>query len=321
MNGHRWGGTVLVLALVPAVASGNIAAPWRSGQPVGEPAGLRTVRIERETLILDLRPLSAGTSAVVEATYQLYNQGDTLTTDLVFVSGSLIGDQAGVWLDEQAVPHDREAKPALPPSWQPPRQTPGLGGGRDLDYRINSPKELTLAFRVNLAPGPHTLRVKYDAKASAYSGSDPTRYWQLGYVLAPARDWGGFGQLDVKVLLSSGWAAASTPELTRQGDELVGSFTGIPADALALTVQAPPRTPAWVLTGLSWLCAVLALIGGPVLIWRWSGAVGRNLGAEHRSLGRLWLVSFGLGVAWLGLLIATGFLVTLGQLSLAAAEH
>lgn len=40
-------------------------------------------------------------------------------------------------------------------------------------------------------------------------------------------------------LLPSRWLAASLPVLTREGDTLLGSFDGLPSEAIALTVQAP----------------------------------------------------------------------------------
>ena len=59
----------------------------------------------------------------------------------------------------------------------------------------------------------------------------PTITWQFAYVLAPARAWGGFGGLDVEVLLPHGWRAAYTPDLLRNGDMLRRNFDVVPADA------------------------------------------------------------------------------------------
>ncbi|MBL8794004.1 MAG: hypothetical protein JNM56_08865, partial [Planctomycetia bacterium] len=320
MRLHRcWLSLALWLSL-PAFAPANTAAPWRSGQSVGEPGGLQSVRIDRETLTLDLRGFKHAGPAKIEATYHLYNTGDTLTTDLVFVVGSLLGegDGAGVWLDDQPVPHERDAKPALPPSWQPPKQTPALPGGRPMHYSASGS---ALAFKVSLPPGAHQLRVKYLARPSAYSAGSPTLYWQLGYVLAPARDWAGFGKLDVKVTLPEGWSAACEPPLDRQGDELTGSFQGVPADALALTVQAPPRTPAWLLTAINWTCALLALLAAPVLIWRLSGALGRKLAVARQTSGLLVVCALLAGLLWSATLVAAVFTASFASSELAALPH
>jgi hypothetical protein len=315
---YRTGLTLALLLLLPVHALANTAAPWRSGQSLGEPAGLKSVRIDRETLTLDLRGLADGGPALIEATYHVYNTGAALTTDLVFIVGSQLGEGSGVWLDGQEVPHERDAPHEKPSSWLPPRTTPGIDGGKPLHYSASGK---ALAFKVTLPTGAHQLRVKYDAKASSYSGSSPSLYWQLGYVLAPARDWGGFSDLQVKVVLPTGWSATSEPPLDRAGDELVGTFQGIPADALALTVQAPPRTPAWLLSILSWTCALLALVAAPVLIWRFSGALGRKLAAARQTQGLLIVIGLLAGLLWCAILVGTAFTVGVFIADLAALPH
>jgi hypothetical protein len=80
---------------------------------------------------------------------------------------------------------------------------------------------------LTLPPGQHTFTTHYQTEASADSSRKAaTRYWQLAYVLA--RDWGGFGGLDVTVHVPPGWRAASRPSLTREGDQLHGTFDTIP---------------------------------------------------------------------------------------------
>ncbi len=276
------------------------------------------MRIDRETLTLDLRGLADGGPALIEATYQVYNTGATLTTDLVFIVGSQLGEGSGVWLDGQEVPHERDAPHEKPPSWLPPRTTPGIDGGKPLHYSASGK---ALAFEVTLPTGAHQLRVKYDAKASSYSGNSPSLYWQLGYVLAPARDWGGFSDLQVKVVLPTGWSAASEPTLDRQGDELVGAFQEIPADVLALTVQAPPRTPAWLLSILNWTCALLALVAAPVLIWRFSGALGRKLATARKPRGLVVAIGLCAGLLWCAVLVLTAFSICFFISDLAAWPH
>src|SRR5688572_23557910 len=86
----------LVLTLVVAFAyQGTLRAnhaedPYRPGRLAGEPSGLSSVVIERETLIIDLRPLATRLPALIEATYQLRNEGKTYTGELIFVAGSAV---------------------------------------------------------------------------------------------------------------------------------------------------------------------------------------------------------------------------------------
>ncbi|HEX7241277.1 MAG TPA: hypothetical protein VF263_13465, partial [Longimicrobiaceae bacterium] len=154
--------------------------------------------------------------------------------------------------------------------------------------------EGTLSFRVALAPGRHEIRVRYPATSSTYVDEDQvTAAQQLAYVLAPARDWAGFGGVDVRVDVPRGWRAAAQPELRREGDALVGSWDRLPADALALTVRPrdPNPTPYWG----GWL--LLAALGLYLLVraGRWFGA---RLGRHGRGAWLALLPGVPLSLAW-----------------------
>ena len=71
---------LLLLLLAPA-ASANMASPVQPGTPAGEPiAALEGLRIAREALTLDLRPLGLGRRyGVVEAEYRIVNMGGART--------------------------------------------------------------------------------------------------------------------------------------------------------------------------------------------------------------------------------------------------
>ena len=291
--------TILAAALLlamPALVRANMAeppepAPIRPGDQLGEPAGgLRSVFVEHERLRIDLRPLARGRPAMVEATYRTRNDGPARVLKLLFVADGL-GGAGEVWLDGRPVAN-RGAEPGpLPASWRAPATTPGLGGGGELGYEAKHAG--ALAFQLQLPPGRHEIRVRYPAEAAAYRTSELMPVWQLGYVLAPARDWGGFGRLDVRVEVPRGWEAAATPALRREGGALVGSWTGIPAVALALSARAPAPSAGW----RYWVWLALCALG----LWlcvRAGRAVGRKLG--ERGRGAIWAlpVSFGLSIGW-----------------------
>jgi hypothetical protein len=97
-------------------------------------------------------------------------------------------------------------------------------------------------------------------------------------VLGPARSWGGFGALDVRLRLPRGWTAATTPALRREGEALVGHWNGIPADAIAISVRAPEpnaRVRYWLVVA----AALLALAG----LARLGRSLGQSLGARRQS--------------------------------------
>lgn len=290
---------LLTLVCHATLAWPNAAPPWQSGDTSGEPNGLRDVAIERETLTIDLRPLADGGSAIIEAVYRLHNRGAAVNTDLVFISGSPLGSDNGVWLDDQPVPSRKAEAPKEPAAWLPPKTTPGVGDRTTpLSYYADGTPQESLFFALTLSPGSHTLRVRYLTRVTAYSLDAPTRYWQFAYVLAPAREWGGFGGLDVTVHVPPGWHAAAEPSLQRDGDRLAGSFDSLPADHLALTTQMPWKDNRGAWDGVWRGVALGGLVVCPLL----GLFAGRRLGQAGRSSAWAWLVSLTVALFWAALL-------------------
>ncbi|HEX8244479.1 MAG TPA: hypothetical protein VF541_13315 [Longimicrobium sp.] len=262
-----------------ATARANMAEPpppqtVHRGARLGEPAGgLRSVFIEHETLRMDLRPLKDGKPAIVEAVYRVRNDGPARTLDLLFVADGLAHGATNVTVDGHPVAATPGGAASLPASWRPPAETPDPADSAGLPYEPRS--QGTLAFRVTLPAGRHEIRVRYPADATAYTKRALTPVWQLGYVLAPARDWAGFGTLEVRIELPRGWKAESSIPLRRSGNVLAGSFRGVPADALALGVQKPePSASPWYLLWTVLTAAGLALCGWAA--WRLGAALGRR---------------------------------------------
>jgi hypothetical protein len=290
-------GAAAALAL-PTPARGNMANPVRAGARVGEPAaGLEHLSVLNERLHIDLRPLAGGGDARVEALYRIRNDGAARTVPLLFVADALVEKGSGVWLDGAPVPSTTVATPSLPPSWRPPAQTPGLEGREPLRYEA-SDRAGGLRFDLALAPGVHAVAVRYRAQATAHSADSPALYWQLAYVLAPARDWSGYGGLAARIDLPPGWRAAVTPAMQRRGDVLVGAWSRLPADAIAITAQAPVAGGA-----VSWaILAVLSAAALALCVW-----VGRVLGRALARRGRTtaWALGPAAGMA-LGWAVGTG---------------
>lgn len=307
---------LLLCALVPAGAAANMANPVEPGDRVGEPSGdLRSIAITRERLSIDLRPVAERRPARVEAVYRVNNTAGPRRLSLVFVANALTEGERGIWLDGRAVPYQAAAAAPgeLPESWRAPQTTPGIGGGEPLEYEVEG--EGSLRFSLDLPPGPHEIRVVYPATPTAHSAGDPTIVWQLGYVLAPARQWASFGGLDVEVWLPEGWSAESSPGLRREGDRLVGAWDRVPADALSLAAQAPGPSGGLRYAGI----ALAGLLG--LLAFRWlGGRAGAWLGRRNRR--PLWAlpVSILLGCLW-AVLCMVGVLSVPGMVKDAAGEQ
>jgi len=288
---------VVLAALGPTGALANMANPVMPGTLLAEPsAELADVAIEGETLTFDARPLATSRNVAVEATYHVRNDGADRTVPIVFVAAAAGKGDSGIWLDGTPLPTEIRPADKLPAAWQPPTTTPGIGDQAPLAYHVNSGS--AMLFDLPLKPGRHDVRVRYTAVATALSADSPARYWQIGYVLAPARAWASFGKLEVAVDLPPGFLAAADPPLARQGDRLAGSFDGVPADTLALTLQAPVDHP----TDL----APVAWLGGLAVSLAVGALGGRWLGRRRRT--SFWMLPTAalVGVLWMAALIVLG---------------
>jgi hypothetical protein len=282
----------LVGFFFPASARADIGPRWWCDH-AAEPLGLKGVDITHQDLTIDLRPLAAVRPVQVEAVYRLHNPGPARKLDLVFVSGV-----AGVsdfqvhlsdrLLESRPVPRQQLESPGeeLPKSWQPPMEGIGIDSPAYYMGSLVTRDVEVLEFSVDLPPGPSTLSARYRARAWGTAepdpaGGRPTPYptvtWQFPYVLAPAREWGSFGGLDLTVYLPEGWQSASKPALDRDGAVLRGRFDEVPADTVMLAARAPVgpelRRAVYLYVGLY----ALLVVAGGVFCW-WAGRlVGRFL--------------------------------------------
>jgi hypothetical protein len=283
--------TFLLLGVLawPARVQANISAPWQEGTPAAEPGGnLGQLEVIREELAMDLRPLAQGTGGVpVRVRYEVRNRGPALTSDLVFVTPGIASGE--VLLDGTVLQGTESRMETLPEVWQN-AQTPDIDGGslRYESYEMAAETRV-LAFSLTLAErAQHVIEVRYELMPGWNDTSDMYLSHQIAYLLAPARQWGDFGTLDVRVQVPAGWEAAALPALQRQGDTLVGQFQGVPADFLGVTVRRPAEHGwGWILLGIS---AVAGVVLGPMLARR----LGRRTAMWSR--GRALLVGLGASV-------------------------
>ncbi len=240
--------SISTLAFVTPSARANIGSypcGWNS-----DPTGLEKIRITNEQLTIDLRACDGselGESGFnylkqpvgkVEAIYNLRNDGSAQRVHLLFAAGALIGpDAIQIFMHDRAVRY--EPTSIDDPKWRLPIGTPGIDGGPQ-HYFTKADGTTNFGVRLNIPAGTSTLRVRFRTLIGNDRSALPTCCWQFIYLLAPARDWGGFDKLDVKVLVPAGWKAASNLNLRRDGDVLRGTFEGIPDDALTLTVRMLP---------------------------------------------------------------------------------
>lgn len=323
-----------VVLVTPALVVANMADPHRPGQAAGEPthsAELARLAVVHETLRLDL------TSGVarVEAVYRVRNDSTARTLDLAFIALGLVDpyadgadstvalDRAGppptVAVDGAPVTATVERVLPVPPEWTAGVRTPSLVGpsmryASDLDYHLPRPVKLDaesdappaptapgFTFATPLPAGESEVRVRYTATLGEYNDSGyATPTHQFAYSLAPARRWPSFGTLDVEVLLPPGVDARTSPELSRDGDRLTGSFDGLPADVLGIAYRRPAPFAFHLARGFAFVWLVVVGLGVPA--W---------LGVRSARRGTRWVQ----GIAWgvgLSILAWTGFAVAFG---------
>ena len=239
--------TLWILAVGPAFARanfGSVNGGWNS-----EPTGLENIRITRETLTIDLRGCDGSETVIhegprpvgrLEAIYQLYNSGTERRVTLLFAAGLAVeSDAIEVFLNNSPVKSTSTS--AHKSDWKLPDTTPGIDGAEARHFYGGYETPVDYRLAVTIPQGSSTLRVGLRTMIGNNRDRLVTCCWQFIYLLAPARDWGGFERLDVSVFLPAGWRAASNVELQRDGDVLHGAFDGIPRDAIELTIQMPPE--------------------------------------------------------------------------------
>ncbi|MEZ4269732.1 MAG: hypothetical protein R3F39_25515 [Myxococcota bacterium] len=255
-----------VAALTSADAAANMAAPWQPGVMAGEPFGVTAeLSIRAERLSIDMRPVAERDPALVHVVYTVENPLVPRSVVLDFVA-TQISDAPVVTVDGDAVPSERQEDAELPEAWAAPETAPSFEADA---VQLETWKTTGVhRFHVTLAPGQHTIDVRYAAEPATFDGRAILREHTVAYALAPARAWKSFGGLDVEVLLPPGWDAKSLPPLTRAGDALTGKFAALPADHLVITarpplVSAPDTEPFWVglLGGLALAIFVGARVG------------------------------------------------------------
>lgn len=256
---------VLCAGCASVTASADAAPAWNPGDALGEPTGaVAQVAITHEDLDFDLRPLASGEPVRVRATYQLRNDAAETRASLVFLADHALtgGSSFAVRFDGTAVLATPTTLTALPSAWKPPTSTPSLLDEATIPY--STTPGTAFQFAVVIPAGEHRLSVDYAALPGRDSVPSYTTIWQVAYVLAPARQWESFGDLSVTAELPRAWRARSIPNLARQEDSLRGHFTGLPADAMAISASFPLDPHVQSIT--DWLVTQWPLLLGLTLI-------------------------------------------------------
>lgn len=259
---------MLLICGLSLVSRANMAAPSQGGNMTGEPNGLENIFIRNERLTIDFRSV-ADESLVklinVEAVYEVENTSADKSLTLIFVLGTSEISDFNFYLDEQQIAAQVEKAGDLPASWKVPQSTP-WHKDRQLVYYPSVGYQKTARIVLTIPSGAHTLKAQYKASSGKFYGEAPLQLYQFAYILAPARNWAGFGGLDVTVHTPDDWEFVSSPKIEQNGATTTAHFDKIPADALTFTFGKPLPQSYYLLDNVLFWLAILTIILPPFLL-------------------------------------------------------
>jgi hypothetical protein len=215
------------------------------GDGISEAIGdFSQLEILQEHLDFDLRSLKNEEHPQITATYQVQNSGQPVEIEILFVAPG--SKKASVSLDGATIPFTTILEPNLPREWQVPRSLPSAvypGGSSSAHYRTHS-YDSALSFTTAFPTGVSELRVSY----AMQPGTDRWGFYRdyhIAYILAPAKAWKAFGNLEVEVKLAPDWRFVTTLPMEQVDNTLTATFEGIPADYLIVTAAPPEPEPKY----------------------------------------------------------------------------
>lgn len=288
---------LVFLLCVPLPAFANAMPSRTSPNDLGllVPARTAEVRIEREVLTFDF--VADVDEATVEATYYLSNlAAKDVILDLVFVAPG--GQGLAVVLDGAPLAV-KATEVMIPSQWSASDRVldPRTGEEYVLKGFPSAAQTGGWAFQAKIpAGGKATLSVQYEVRAGYDRDRADYVLRHAVYSLGPARNWAGFGSLEVSAKVPSAYILAASPALALRADdgkvaEYTATFSGLPADVLRLSTMHKPHPLA------SWVDPVLygvpALAG--LLLALLVGAIAARLRGRLKAFLVAGTVTFALG--------------------------
>ena len=276
---------------------------------------------------------------MINAVYQLENRGDPIATRMVFATGSKHVTEYKVWLNSIEIEAVGIPEADLPELWKAPATTPGINhtdrlsfelekksrfafGWQIPEYRknsrllgildhLNKDLEAPLAFDVFIPTGRSDIRVRYISELGVNRSGVPC-FHQFAYIFEPARQWASFGRLEIEVVIPEDWTVASSLDLKREGMLMTGTFKGVPAANMTMTLQAPRLWFYYPLKYLVFGFFILLNLSGFYWCWRlgfWITNKMFRIASSRKVFGYILFFSAVSSIAWTLVSLSAFFLI------------
>lgn len=172
--------------------------------------------------------------------YQLQNNGEQATANLVFISPGIV--RGKIFFDGTLVRSGKAQEILIPSSYAPPSASPPLSEqdkAYPIHYTITENRSSGFPFQITISAGKHELKVSYDAEMASSGAAGPVIIYQIGYVLSPAKNWQSFGNLVIRIIFPDEWEISASLPLQKTKNMAIATFEGLPADTFAISFRKP----------------------------------------------------------------------------------
>ena len=245
----------LTLVMIPNTVNA-VPSPYLSGDLIGEPIGdLSKLGIIKEKLEFDFRSLKDSGEGIIKASYQIRNDEEQTPLELLFVAREIKDNSFTI--DGKIIPAEKIDEPKLPETWKPPEEISGVGG-YSTSYDVNNYIRSVWKIKPTIPPGEHLLKVEYLAVPSAYAANNYYDY-HIAYILAYARNWAFFNNLEIELKLPKDWQVVSSFPMNNVDNILKASLNEIPADYFVFSTR--PYFPWYIIRGIYLIQNIIFIVG------------------------------------------------------------
>lgn len=237
---------ILSLVIIPNLVSA-VPSPYLSGDLTGEPIGsFSNLGVVKEKIDFDFRSLKDSGQGTIKASYQIRNDGEQTSLELLFVAREIKDNS--FTLDGKIVPAKIVKEPKLPDTWKPPQRISGVGG-YSTSYDVSNHLRSVWKIKPIIPPGEHLLKVEYLAVPSGYAPKFRYYDYHIAYILTHVKNRDFSKGLEIEVKLPKKWQVTTSLPMNNTDNKLKASFDKIPNDYFIFSTR--PYFPGYIIVGIA----------------------------------------------------------------------